>query len=166
MGHNLGKSQKFGNVSPMQTNRPASVQTSKSSVLPARNSPICRLDLFTVGMHPICLFRRNAMQRGFCFVSLAFAVILGLSDSVSAQQPQYHYSTAYQLNQWYYYPYIYFPHNYWPAQGPRWPEAPGMPYARPPAYQAYPPFLQQNWRYELWSPQPYYRGNHFFLDQF
>ena len=69
-------------------------------------------------------------------------------------------------NKWYYYPYMYFPHNYWPAQAPRWPESPGMPYMKPPAYQAYPPFQEQNWRYEMWQPQRYYRGNHFWLDQF
>lgn len=94
---------------------------------------------------------------------LALCCFASASD---AQQPQYQYYTGYQLNKWYYYPYTYFPHNYWPAQGPRWPEGPGMPYMKPPAYQAYPPFQQQNWRYELWQPQPYYRGHHFWLDQF
>ena len=38
---------------------------------------------------------------------------------------QYQYYTGYQLNQWYYDPYKYFPHNYAPAQSPRWPEAQG-----------------------------------------
>jgi len=36
---------------------------------------------------------------------------------------------------------------------PRWPEAPGQPYKQPPAYQAYPPFLEPTWRYEFWQPQ-------------
>jgi hypothetical protein len=31
---------------------------------------------------------------------------------------------------------------------------------------AYPPFLEPTWRYELWTPMKYYRGNHFWLDQF
>lgn len=65
-----------------------------------------------------------------------------------------------------YYPYYYFPHSYWPAQSPQWPERPGSPYQRPPAYMAYPPFLEPGWRYELWTPQKYHRGHHFFLDQF
>jgi hypothetical protein len=64
------------------------------------------------------------------------------------------------------YPYFYYPHNYWPATSPQYPEAPGAPYMRPPAYMAYPPSLQPNWRYELWVPQSYYRGFHFWLDQF
>jgi hypothetical protein len=73
---------------------------------------------------------------------------------------------AYQLQRFYYYPYYYFPHNYWPMMGPRWPERPNMPYVRPPAYMAYPAFLEPNWRYELWQPQRYYNGSHFWLDQF
>jgi hypothetical protein len=82
---------------------------------------------------------------------------------------QYQYNNnypSYQLNRFYYYPYQYFPHNYWPQTSAKWPEAPGMPYMRPPAYQAYPPFLQINWRYEFWQAQKYYRGSHFWLDQF
>ncbi len=72
----------------------------------------------------------------------------------------------YQLQRLYYYPYYYFPHNYWPTTGPRYPEKPGEPYRRPPAYMAYPPFREPNWRYEHAEPQRYYRGFHFWLDQF
>ena len=71
-----------------------------------------------------------------------------------------------QLTKFNYYPYYYWPHNYWPTQGPQWPEPPGSPYMRPPAYMAYPPFLEPRWHYELWQPQKYYRGSHFWLDQF
>jgi hypothetical protein len=71
-----------------------------------------------------------------------------------------------ELQRFYYYPYYYFPHNYWPALGPRWPEGPGQPYMRPPAYQAYPAFREPGWRYELWQPQRFYRGSHFWLDVF
>jgi hypothetical protein len=70
------------------------------------------------------------------------------------------------LNRLYYYPYYYFPHNYWPSQGPQWPEPVGAPYQRPPAYMAYPPFREPGWRYEYFQPQRYYRGFHFWLDQF
>jgi hypothetical protein len=70
------------------------------------------------------------------------------------------------LNRFYYYPYYYFPHNYWPNQSPKWPERPGTPYMPPPAYMAYPPFKEPGWRYDLWEPKPYYRGFHFWLDQF
>src|SRR5687767_15410723 len=100
------------------------------------------------------------MKRAMCSGLFAVLILLGLSLPARAQQPQYQYYTGYQLNKWYYYPYSYYPHNYWPAQAPRWPEGPGLPYMKPPAYQAYPPFHQENWRYEMWQPQRYYRGNH------
>ena len=70
------------------------------------------------------------------------------------------------LPKMYYYPYNYFPHNYWPAQSPQGPEPKGHPYVRPPAYQAYPAFKEPGWRYELFEPMRYYRGHHFWLDQF
>ena len=70
------------------------------------------------------------------------------------------------IGQYFYYPYYYFPHNYWPIMGPKWPECSGAPYMKPPAYMTYPAFLEPHWRYEYWKPQPYYRGFHFWLDQF
>jgi len=70
------------------------------------------------------------------------------------------------LPKFYYYPYYYYPHSYWPANSPQWPEPKGHPYVRPPAYMAYPPFQEPGWRYPLWNPMKYYRGNHFWLDQF
>lgn len=70
------------------------------------------------------------------------------------------------LPRFYYYPYYYYPHSYWPQNSPQWPEMRGQPYVRPPAYQAYPPFKEPGWYYELWTPMKYYRGNHFWLDQF
>ena len=84
-----------------------------------------------------------------------------LPPAAQATTPVYH-----SLNNYFYYPYYYFPHNYWPVQGPRYPEPPGAPYQRPPAYMAYPAFREPNWRYELWQSQRYYRGFHFWLDQF
>ncbi len=70
------------------------------------------------------------------------------------------------MPRWSYYPYYYYPHNYWPQNSPQWPEPKGHPYVRPPAYMAYPAFKEPGWRYELWTPMRYYRGNHFWLDQF
>jgi hypothetical protein len=70
------------------------------------------------------------------------------------------------LNHFFYYPYYYFPANYWPTMSPQWPEPPGKPYMRPPAYMAYPPFHEPHWRYEHEQPQHYHRGFHFWLDQF
>jgi hypothetical protein len=106
------------------------------------------------------------------------AVIAGLAliacGDVRAQQlyqpfqPNFYNNPnqAYQLNRFYYYPYYYFPHNYWPATSPRYPELPGQPYMSPPAYMAFPPFHEPNWRYELSKPARYYSGFHFWLDQF
>ncbi len=72
----------------------------------------------------------------------------------------------YNMGKFFYYPFYYFPHSYWPTQSCPWPERPGEPYVRPPAYMAYPPFLEPHWRYEWYVPQKYYRGFHFWLDQF
>jgi hypothetical protein len=96
---------------------------------------------------------------------VALAAGMGDGSKAFAQHP-YNYFPSYQLNRYYYYPHNYFPHNYWPLTSPKWPEAPGMPYMKPPAYQAYPPYLAPNWRYEMWQAQKYYRGSHFWLDQF
>jgi hypothetical protein len=109
------------------------------------------------------MFKRFAPVLVACFLGLG--VWLGGTTQAQAQvienPPSYR-----SLQRFYYYPYYYFPHNYWPIQSPRWPETPGAHYQRPPAYMAYPPFREPNWRYELWEPQKYYRGFHFWLDQF
>ena len=90
---------------------------------------------------------------------LGLAALVSLPGTARAQQ-------RIGPNPYYYYPYYYFPHSYWPAQSPAWPESKGSPYVRPPAYMAYPPFREPHWRYEWWQPQLYYRGFHFWLDQF
>lgn len=82
---------------------------------------------------------------------------LGGSTAAASEPPLPRYS---------YYPYSYFPHSYWPAYSPQWPEPKGHPYVQPPAYMAYPPFKEPGWRYELWQPQKWHRGSHFWLDQF
>lgn len=98
--------------------------------------------------------------RALCILGMSLGIWVASPMPLLAQVP------AYTLNRFYYYPYYYFPHNYWPTAGPQWPERPGEPYMKPPAYQAYPAFLEPNWRHELWTPQRYYRGFHFWLDQF
>jgi hypothetical protein len=104
--------------------------------------------------------RRFAMSR-MRLVLLGGLLGLGLwlgQGTAQAQDPNY--------GRYFYYPFYYFPHNYWPTQGPQWPEKPGAPYMKPPAYMAYPPFLEPHWRYEAFEGQKYYRGNHFWLDSF
>ena len=111
-----------------------------------------------------------------CMAAASLAAALLTGGTATAQYQQYHAAyqpqlynnpnQAYQFERFYYYPYYYFPHNYWPVSSPRWPEGPNQPYMPPPAYMAFPPFHEPNWRYELWQPQKYYRGFHFWLDQF
>jgi hypothetical protein len=98
-----------------------------------------------------------------CF-TLVFGAVLGLGLWMGG--PSSARAADENLDRYFYYPFYYFPHNYWPSQGPQWPEKPGNPYMRPPAYMAYPPFKENNWRYDLWKPHHYYSGFHFWLDQF
>ncbi|MFL5329247.1 MAG: hypothetical protein ACJ8C4_10060 [Gemmataceae bacterium] len=100
-------------------------------------------------------------MRRSLFVLLAGVIgWLSLNGPARAQYPNP------QLPRFYYYPYYYYPHSYWPQNSPPYPEGPGQPYQRPPAYMAYPPFEEKHWRYDLFSGQKYYRGSHFWLDQF
>jgi hypothetical protein len=92
---------------------------------------------------------------------LAVMIGIGVWSQGSSAQAQ---DTS--INRYFYYPHYYYPHNYWPTQGPRWPERPGEPYMPPPAYMTYPPFKEPHWRYEWMEPPRYYRGFHFWLDQF
>src|SRR5476651_854188 len=106
-------------------------------------------------------------QRIWGLLAGALLAVGFFGSAISAQaqyyQPQYQ---GYQLNRLFHYPYYFYPFNYWPAMGPRWPEPQGAPYMRPPAYMAYPAFREPGWRYEAWQPQRYYRGSHFWLDVF
>jgi hypothetical protein len=96
----------------------------------------------------------------------ASLVLLSLCWAQPVHAQTQNYPWPYQYQRFYYYPFYYFPHNYWPQMGPKYPEGPNQPYMRPPAYMAYPPFREPNWHYEMFSPQRYYRGFHFWLDQF
>ena len=93
-----------------------------------------------------------------------FGGVLGLGLWAGAPSPAP--ANPPSIGNYFYYPYYYFPHSYWPTNSPQWPERPGEPYQRPPAYMAYPPFREPHWRYEAFEPRPYYRGFHFWLDQF
>jgi hypothetical protein len=102
------------------------------------------------------------MTRRFCSALLAGIMVAGLWQA-GASTARAENTT---MQRFWYYPYYYFPANYWPQQGPRWPEPPGAHYMRPPAYMSYPAFHEPNWRYDFWRPARYYRGFHFWLDQF
>jgi hypothetical protein len=102
------------------------------------------------------------MSQRWIPVLLAAAVGLGCFSVLT--QPAH--AQGVPLTRYYYYPYYFFPADYWPSMGPQYPEPPGAPYVPPPAYMAYPPFLEKHWRYEAWQPQSWYRGSHFWLDQF
>src|SRR5262245_245126 len=102
------------------------------------------------------MFRR--LLRTLLLGAAGLGLWVACAAPARAQQPQ--------MNRFYYYPYYYFPHNYWPSQGPRWSDPNSRPFAPPPAYMAYPPFKEPHWRYEYWESQNYYRGFHFWLDQF
>lgn len=95
---------------------------------------------------------------------------LGIGAIAVTPPPIGYYAPArtvdYNIGKFFYYPFYYYPHNYWPTESCPWPERPGEPYMRPPSYMAYPPFLEPHWRYEWYVPQKYYRGFHFWLDQF
>jgi hypothetical protein len=101
----------------------------------------------------------------------AMLVAAGLGAMATPAQGQQEYlgterQPDYTTNRFFYYPYYYFPANYWPQNGPKWPEPIGAPYMPPPAYMAYPPFKEPHWRYYWYQGLPYYRGFHFWLDQF
>lgn len=102
------------------------------------------------------MFRRWLL--GLFGLALGCGLFAGTSSSAKAADTP--------LPRFYYYPYYYFPHSYWPSNSPQWPEAPGMPYQRPPAYMAYPPFQEYRWHYMLFESHKYYNGSHFWLDQF
>jgi hypothetical protein len=88
-------------------------------------------------------------------VAVVAGLWLGAANPVQADD---------QTTRFYHYPYYYFPHNYWP-NAVKYPD-PRVPYQLPPAYMAYPPFLDTEFRYEYWQNHRYHRGFHFWLDQF
>ena len=106
------------------------------------------------GAVAVALFHANAARAQYQLPGPALAPVGPPLGAPVTYQP---------LNRFFYYPYHYFPHNYWPSQSPRWPEPVGAKYQRPPAYMAYPPFLEEGWRYDLWEPHRHYRGFHFWL---
>lgn len=93
-------------------------------------------------------------RRAFSILAFGLLAVTSLAPQIRAQD----------FNRYYHYPYYYFPHNYAPNYE-RWPD-PKKPFQRPPAWMAYPPYLDPAYRYELWRPNRYHKGFHFWLDQF
>ncbi len=58
---------------------------------------------------------------------MLMAGLLGVGLSLIAAAPARAQQVDPALNRFFYYPYYYFPANYWPTQGPQWPEPPGAP---------------------------------------
>ena len=102
-----------------------------------------------LALHGWTVRRTRQCHDGHSCISAA-VLAYSLWDA-SPAQAQYGPQTA-PLDRFAYYPYYYFPHNYWPTQGPKWPEPAGQPYMPPPAYMAYPAFQEPNWRYEMNTP--------------
>ena len=94
------------------------------------------------------------------WLAMAAVLLLGLTTPGTASAQDYN------MGRMFYYPYYYFPHSYWPQMSASYPERIGEAYMKPPAYMAYPPFHEPHWRYEQYTPHRYYRGFHFWLDQF
>jgi hypothetical protein len=108
------------------------------------------------------------MTRRLSLALFAGALVLALGWAAPARAQGYPPPYT-PLNRFSYYPYYYFPHNYWPTMSPRWPEpafsATTYHPTPPPAYMAYPPFVEPMWRYDFFAPHSFYRGFHFWLDQ-
>jgi hypothetical protein len=98
------------------------------------------------------------------WIPFLLAGVLGIGAWLTIGAPAH--AQGLDPTRFYHYPYYYFPANYWPTMSAPWPEAIGAPYSPPPAYMAYPPFREVGWRYDLFEKMPYYKGAHFWLDQF
>ncbi len=99
-------------------------------------------------------------HRGWSLVAQLALGLLGVG--VTLAEPAA--ARAGDIDRMYHYPFYYYPHMYWPAQQ-QWPDR-RKPFQPPPKYMAYPPYLDTNFHYELWRPHRYYKGFHFWLDQF
>ncbi len=98
---------------------------------------------------------RRTILGALLFLSiLTMAVVGGSSNAQAAGIGQ-----PYDWGRFYYYPYVYYPHNY------------SAPVQYDNLYYRYPqerqiPVYNTNWHNFYPSPHPYYRGHHFILDVF
>ena len=98
---------------------------------------------------------RTALVRSVAFLSLLAATwTLSSSTAQAAGVGQ-----PYDWGRFYYYPYVYYPHNFYsPVQYDN------LYYRYPQERQI--PVYNQHWNNFYPSPHPYYRGHHFILDVF
>lgn len=98
---------------------------------------------------------RSTILGGLVFLTVLVAATLGTGSSAHAAgigQP-------YDWGRFYYYPYVYYPHNY------------SAPVQFDNLYYRYPqerqiPVYNAHWNNFYPNPHPYYRGHHFILDVF
>src|SRR3954452_13574931 len=111
---------------------------------------------------PLRAWEELGMSRRMRWPALAVVALAALFLTAPTQAR----AQDYNMGRMFYYPYRYFPHSYWPVMSPAWPERPGEPYMRPPAYMAYLAFHEPYCRYDMHKPMKYYRGTHFWLYAF
>jgi hypothetical protein len=98
---------------------------------------------------------RKTILGALLFVSIVTLAFVGNGSQAQAAgigQP-------YDWDRFYYYPYVYYPHNY------------SAPVQYDNLYYRYPqerqiPVYNMNWHNFYPGPHPYYRGHHFILDVF
>jgi len=102
-------------------------------------------------------------------LALIALAVLALALSPAQAQAQYpgarpiaRTTNVQEWNQFYHYPYVYYPQNFW---SPQYFQSGQDIYNRyPPEMQV--PALNRNWQNYYPAPKKYYKGNHFRLDVF
>jgi hypothetical protein len=100
------------------------------------------------------MLRKTMLGMLVCVSVLTATLAGGASQAKAAGVGQ-----PYDWNRFYYYPYVYYPHNFTaPVQFDN------LYYRYPQERQI--PVYNSNWFNTYVSPHPYYRGHHFILDVF
>lgn len=98
--------------------------------------------------------RRKLILSAFAILSLMIAVLAtnGTAEAAGNGQP-------YDWGRFYYYPYVYYPHNFSPPV-----QYDNLYYRYPQERQI--PVYNSNWHNPYIMPHPYHKGNAFILDVF
>lgn len=97
---------------------------------------------------------RRILLTGLVFLTLIVAGSMGASRALAAPPGQ-----PYDWGRFYYYPYVYYPHNFY---GPQ--QHDSLYYRYPAERQI--PVYNSNWHNFYPTKQPYHMGHHFILDVF